>query len=577
MSWHSIRFPNAQVSLAQPFSNLEARAEKHALGLTERRYSESRGAQRAARAFSRFLADKDGERSLKKSLHIAYEARLKTLALRQDPPTTYGFLGFDVDSEHPLDALALEDVKGLDSGGKVAALKIKPRTRLLHFLAAVVYGLGFLGKAIIILICRSAPVVEPIHCRVATPNHWHKSRYIPLLEAARSVAPWTSDSMLFVVEKPSNDSVGDLGIRMLRLNTDLRVPRRDWAKKVALPAIRLLLSNMVNAARSVGDPVAMEASFQSMRLAKQSLLYWQIAMNVHCRFFLDIGDYTPDHVLKRIILAKFGTKMVRWPGSQSDTYSSITSYLAFDIYFSGGVYQQNTFGCSWSDRVKVLPIGSPQFDIRMLSGERLDPEYERLVTDRIERGQKLAAYFGTSPIAPMEPIELDSLLAACRQTAQAEDWFLVIKPKGASSSLAEAAAKDTRFEDYLNHPDIIWVEYPPDMEERCPSGWLIEKMAFGVGDQGSVMTEALSRRKPYFAYYPIAFPTPLRERLLKDGFFFTKSQDLEHAVSRAINDFPDFRKPSEYDYYVANFGHFEDNSSLDRLTEFLFGENGDPA
>ena len=140
--------------------------------------------------------------------------------------------------------------------------------------------------------------------------------------------------------------------------------------------------------------------------------------------------------------------------------------------------------------------------------------------------------------------------------------------------MADIAAREPRFGPYLDQDNIIWLGYKQNDREHCPPGWLVNNMAFGVGDPSTIMTETLSSGKPYFARYTVTIDTPLRRRLVEDGFLTESSDIFEATLKTALNDIKNVRQPD--DIYKTWFDPFQDDDAMGRMASVIYQDPGVP-
>jgi hypothetical protein len=196
--------------------------------------------------------------------------------------------------------------------------------------------------------------------------------------------------------------------------------------------------------------------------------------------------------------------------------------------------------------------------------------YEERLAEAMNSGKQIAVFFGTGDLPGHNSCMLDGLHALCREVTNYDDWLLVVKPKkgGERDDLAKLTAEDLRFQQFLGDRRVLWLEYREDEAEVCPSGWLVENMAFGAGNRHTIFAESLANGKPYFAYYPIMPTTEFRKRAREDGFYILDKSAYSKAIMNAFMAPDDLPVPSEY--YKNSFDPFGDDGALKRMAGYLF-------
>jgi len=550
-------------------SNLEVSIELKGVELAESRLADSPGAQALIDAFCHFLDDKNAWRSVFKGFHISYENCLRNIALRADPPSKEWFDPVPpYPNDHPLDVYARTDVEEI-SGKKIPPISSPGKIgRMRYLVFGLALALDFLFRVLKIYIQHGAREVKARRPRIATPNYWPAERFKPLVEAAKRKGLWCKEDFFIVIERHGNRDALDLAGGHLDV-ADMQVPRSEWLHRVIRPGFRLASKALNTLAFKKYDPVASAIAIECLEQAGLALGYWRTAFNVQSGHYIDIDELSRTHTLKRSIFTKFGTKLVKWPGTMHDSPGQIASYVSHDIYFTGGNYEEKHLRKTWRPDVRVVPIGLAQQDPLMKSEDRSSALFIRMINDQLELGRKMAVFFGTVVVPSQRSLMLESLFIACREVAKAPDWFLVIKPKksGPRNDLKMISQADNRFDEFRDNDRIIWLDYEGDSREVCPSGWLVDRMAVGTGNIYTISAETLAVGKPYIAYFPTPAISTYKQHVYEDGFFFSDREDYAHALGKIFEDPGAAPVPSSF--YQESFDPFGDGGAFERIAETL--------
>lgn len=566
-------FPVFMLTPGGFYSPLDMAAERMSLASVEALFQESQLARAIGHAYARYLDDPEAGRALKKGYHVTYEERLRTLALRLDPPTAHGFDSVSLPTgSHPLGKYAQLDLANLGGGDQSFGVRRGLGNSVWHWLSAMGRGLLFLVRATILLVRYGVSHVEPKYCRVASPNFWPEDRWMLLKQAGEELGIWAPGALLFVMETGNNQEL-HIGQFPALDPGRLLVPRSEWIRHVILPGIRLLLEIFPTWVRALPDARIVELVAECFRQAYGSLSIWRVAFNLRFDWYLDNAEYFPTQNVKGIIFRKIGGRLVRWPHSQMDMPGSGLSYLGYDVFLSAGEYQTRTYGTSWYPNCRAISVGHMQNDRRVRAGQRVLPEYGSAITERLERGQSLAVFFSTSLVQGIQPLVLELLAMFWRLLANRDDWFLVVKPKGAHD-LYKLMVNDSRFAGWEETPNVICLRYPTPGLEVCPAGWLIERMKFGVSLGGSVQVEALTQGKPLFAYRPVCQTTPYTQKLTECGLWHGNIESLEKALLQFIGNPNAY--PIPYEWFREAFDLFGDDQALTRIATILLEDREQP-
>jgi hypothetical protein len=557
---------------------MEILAEESGAAVTDKIFSESREIQSIAGTLIQFLDDEEGERALKKALHIVIEERMRSMAVTLDDPRDAGFDWLDVDpSSHALDyycATELGRLASVDVVGRLrslgwdlrltAANRVALRMKLLAAAALVVWRVSA------ILIGRGVTRVEPHQTVALVSNFWGTDQFESLADAVAVAGFNEPGQMTMLVERPQ--PLPRQGYEFI-YPSKLKVPRVAWCRRVLWPAWRQAAGLCRRVFASKDETVF--TAFEALRITSTALEVWPIAMNVRCQTVSDVIDYLPAISVKSAIYRKFGAKLVRWPTTQIDTFGCLFANLPHDFFVSSGNYLSSTFSGNWRNPAAGRAIGLVPSDKRLASAARVDPAF----LDRIERlhkDRKLLAYFGPSPETGVTPMIVSGLRAVIEVLERNPEWFLVIKSKrrlvdrekGRTAYLDILSALP-EFPDWKANERIVFVDYTDDRQEVCPSGWLVDVMDLGTGDHGSIVGECVARSRPYCSYAPAVYNTPFKEKLLEAELLITDLEKFKKRLDSALKgDIPFLSK----EWSEWGFDPFQDDRALERLGAVILND-----
>ena len=553
-------FPPFPLIAGQYSSPLEARACAAGHAHVERAFAEPR-VRGIVTAFVRFLGDAEAERALKKAYHMAYEQRVRTLAFRLEPAARHGFDPIPPpEGDHPLDRVARAELEGLDA--RAAALPVSDRGRFAQLAAALAWGFSLVAAASYIALRHGRSRVPPHRVDVLVPESVRDGNLAALVEAAKDAGFDGRMAVLCMHGRVRSAVLPSLEV------ASLPVPRAQWRRDVVVPAARLAGRVMVAAWRNRGDALALEIATRCLNLACRSLAVRRVGYAIGFRMWLDDAEHDPIHTLKAIIARKTGACAVRFPRTEQDSPGVMMDFMGYDIYPSAGPYQQRTYGATWNPRCRMIPLGLMQHDRRIKRGLRVAPDIERAILERLTR-KKMAVFFGPSDVSGLDRPMRELFDATVAALAGRDDWFLVLKPK-LTDRFFEQIAADPRYAGWKSRVDLVELRYPQPGVEICPSSWLIERMALGAGWQGTICTETVTQKKPFFHWYPFVEETPYKRILAEMGFLHTSFD----GYRRAVRDYVENPDPSRYDFrwFGDSFDPLGDDDALGRLSGILCGD-----
>ena len=561
--------------IAQAYCPLEVLAEGAGENATEKLVSGSLPIASIGRALNALLDDGDGERALKKALHIVLEERMRSMAVTIEDPREWGLDSLTVDpGPHPLDSFCAVELGRVSKRdiyaeltGRGWRLKIGLKQGL-KIRARLLAGSGYaIWRAIHILVTRGTRRTEPTHTVALLSNFWAAEQFEFLADAAIEAGLDAPGQMLMLVERAQK--LPRKGYDFLYPER-LKIPALEWARHVLFPTW-IFAAKMVTAAFRWNNQVPFVA-FEGIRIAIEAQRIWPIALNVRCQTVSDVVDYLPAIVVKGAIFRKSGVTLVRWPTTQIDTFGCLLSNSPHDEFVESGNYLASAFARNWRCPEGGRAIGQIQSDIRVSSAARVDSQLKRRI-DGLRTDKKLLAYFGHSPETGVTPMLIDTLRAVVEAVERQPDWFLVVKSKRrlVNTGTGRTAYMDIisslpEFQNWASNERIIFVDYASATEEICPTGWLLDIMDLGSGDHGSIVGECVARSRPYLSYAPVHYPTPFKQKLMESGVLSTNIDRFRERLDAALGGEVPCLDP---DWAQWAFDPYQDDRALERLASIV--------
>jgi hypothetical protein len=371
--------------------------------------------------------------------------------------------------------------------------------------------------------------------------------------------------VLIVVERSHQQSLWQGRARLIDPGT-LPVPRLAWTRRVLLPGVRLFAELVALSLIAWRDARCLELVTECFRQARSSLGVWRLAFNLSFDFYLDISEYSAEHNVKAIVFKKFGGKLVRLPHSQLD--SSALFYLSYDTFLSGGSYQAEEYGASWSPRTRSMSVGLMRNAQNGQGG--VDPELAARIDGHAQGGKRIAVFFVPGKTEWFGGPALKALIGLRRALRDREGWLVVIKPKSMRDQGFYALMEgEPELKGWLAAPEMVAIWYRGRFRQGCSAKWLIDRMAFGVSLGGSVQVEGLTRGVPVFAYWPVWHETPYKRKLAECGLLHDDAGAFEATLNRYMEAPGAFDIP--YDWFRERFDPFSDDQALVRVANILQG------
>lgn len=566
---------HGSLSFAQPYSPLEIYAETNAGRVADALVAESPAVARIARKLVRLVDDVEGHRALVKALHSAFEGRMRELAVVVDSPARYGFGAPDPNpAPHPLDRMCIDALAAGHAGGDVAdglraagwqvGYPLSGRVRLR--IKIVLASFYLMWRSVQIPVRKGKWTVTPHRTGSLMANFTGADMFDALAKAADAAGYGERDRFTMLVER--ENEAPSSGYAILRPD-ELRVAVRDWVVRVLWPTWRMAFAMLPHAFAAA--PETLFAAFEAQRIAATALTVWPKAMSVRCRTVIDNTDYLPVAAIKGAVFRKFGAKLVRWPGTEIDTYGSLLSNSPHDHFVSGGNYLSTEFSRNWRSPEGARTIGLVQADRRLAAADRVDPELRSRI-EALHRDRKLLAYFGSSTETNMTPFLTMVLRAIVEVFNDQPGWFLVIKAKRWTSFM-DMVRSLPEYPDWASNERIVFVDYAGDnSREICPVGWLAGIMDLGTGYFGSTLPETAARARPYCTHLPVVYDTPFMRRLIEEEVIVTDIDRFKRRLAEAMSGNP----PSvPADWGAWAFDPYQDDRALERLSAILMDDAAD--
>ena len=563
---------------AQPYCPLEILAEASGAEVTDRFFSNSREARRLANDLVRYLDDQEGERALKKALHIVIEERMRSMAVTLDDPRKTGFDWLNVDpAPHAFDHYCATELGRLAACDVVAQLRSRGWKLHLSFVRRILLRVKLLAaaslvawRALMILLLRGAVDVQPHKTVALLTNFWGSDQFEALADAVAAAGFDKHKKMTIVVERAQ--PLPRRGFDFIYPD-NLKVPRQPWCRQVLGPTFRQA-GRVCRSVFSTNDETVFTA-FEVLRIISVALKIWPVAMNVRCQTVSDVIDYLPAIAVKSAIYRKFGAKLVRWPTTQIDTYGSLFSNQPHDFFVASGHYLPSTFSERWRNPDAGRAIGLVPADKRLASASRVDPAFLKKI-EKLHENRKLLAYFGPSPETGMTRMIVSGLRAVIEVLDSNPDWFLVVKSKRrlvdrrkGRTAYLDILSSLPEFAQWNENERIVFVDYADDRQEVCPSGWLVDVMDLGTGDHGSLVGECVARSRPYCSYAPAVYNTPFKLKLLEAELLVTDLEKFKVRLDSAMKgDIPFL--PQEWSRWA--FDPYQDDRALERLGSVILND-----
>jgi hypothetical protein len=502
----------------------------------------------AERVLARFFGDERAGLALKKSTLTSLEGRMRwVVQCPASPPV------------HDLDPLARRGL-GLNaanaefSAGAAWRSGINLVSRILDVMAS--------GIA---LCCRRPVMAVAVRrFRLAIPAILARDFYQPLVEAFRARGDLGEDSLVVI-----NDGTTDWrvdGAPLLAL-AQMPVPVPRMVSRYLGPATLASFRLLAVAWRWRGQPEARQLCVEAIRLIRDSLSFYLVSSNVVPEILLDAEEASAAHILRAMVLGKAGTRVARWPHSAIDSPGALCAYFGYDLFLSSGPYQARTYSSTWWPGTRSHSVGTLRQSREMNTESSVREDICAAVEAHLEKGGKVCGCFLPSWLPVLSSLYEEPIRRAAGLIAGRPDWMLVVKPKGLKSylGLRELLAAGPLWPDVLEQDGrIIIADYEVDGVEICATGWLIAKMACGVG-VGSVQYEAIVTGTPVFGYYPWLLGSPMQQQLIKAGLLHRDADGMEAALTVWLEG----KSEIQIEWFKENLDPWADGGAISRILDIL--------
>lgn len=562
-----------QLSFAHPYCQLETIADAKGREAAKNLISESSEILKVAKSVSQLLNDEaEGERAIIKALHSVIENRMRLMAVTVDSPTKFGYGEITPDpGPYPLDRYCAETLDSAAAEFNVVQdlvssgwhLDVPLVTRITTRLKIIAAAAFISAHSFQIMLFRGARRITPIETGSLLENFVSPDLFEALSDAAYAAGYRDPNQFTILLER--NNALPTRGYRFIKPNK-LKVPVTSWCAQVMFPTWRFSLQIAKQA--SVGKIETCCAALEALRIARATLKVWPTVFNLRARTVADNTEYLPVSAVKGALFRKFGAKLVRWPGTEIDSFGTLLANSAHDHFISGGHYQSETFSEDWRAPGMAKTIGLLPADKRLAAPELIEPQLRRRL-EKLHHERKMLVYFGSGTETNMAPFIELVFRSVMEVFLQSEGWFLVIKSKRWTTFM-DLIKSFPEFSTWVEDERIVIIDYPRDTaNELCPTGWLTANMDLGTGYFGSTLAECCSRGYPYCTHLPVTYRTPFMDKLEEHEVIVRDPEKFKSRLKSALEgDLPFIPK----DWGSWAFDPYADDRPLERLAAALLGE-----
>ncbi|MHC8508134.1 MAG: hypothetical protein ACYYKD_01850 [Rhodospirillales bacterium] len=549
-------YPPADVSPANFISPPDVEIGDSGFDMTEALFAENRRLIKQGAALAEFFGDERGHIALKKAVHVVMEQRLRILGFRAEPPFRHGFSDRVVIPEgvHPLDELL--------SG---AAAGLKGRLRL--YAAVLARALHLTGTAALIGWRFGRNGLTPKRGAIGAPSQVFTRDWGAFRQAAVDSGVWREDGVVLITEHGKAAKGAPEWCSHLRC-PELPVEPSAWRRRVSRPARKFAWKTVKLAAAGFSDVWALQGAYESLALARDSLIWRRVAANVCFDWVVNVEEYSPKHIVKAMVLNADGTRLAHWPHSVMEMAGAAVSYLCYDVYFSSGPYPVRCYSRTWGDVSETTPVGLFRNDRRMLGGALPDAVWDKMIQGHLAAKRRMLVYFLPNAFAGFERVIEDTLRTAIPILAERPDWFLVIKPKGRKSSsvMDDVLRRNADIRRNLSETGALTVRVANEKHDPCPTSWLLDRMDAAIG-MNSIQIEGVCLGAPVICYWPIHRISPLHQKYRDMGLIFDDLNAFAVGLGRILDGAADVN----WDWFREALDPFSDGDALGRLARRLLG------
>jgi hypothetical protein len=529
---------------------------------------------------NRFFMDPNAEYALKKSLIVEVESFLETVfvadelaCVRPDPVVLVPLC--------TLEQRVMDVVCELEEGRKLA-VKIWEHARAgrtpgrdgLISSARQIAGsiLRFVAIPLIKGCSWSGPRSRP-YFKVASDNKWVPNQYLGarddlfLVDGKR----FKKEDVL-IVFNPRQPEAPESRYRAEGVATIdpacLPVPLKFWLTDF-MPRVLRFIGSAVPL--SFSEPLSTVFLRLALQVIRSSVDFEILLQHVRIGTLTSIVEYATSHIVRTLVLNRYGGRTLRLPHSQLDCPGVVSAYLHYDLFCSSGGYLPAAWGESWSPRTRREAVG-----LMFNEGNGAAPQSEaaegaeQLIKTLEREGRRLLTVFtgsntGWDLAEEMDWQTLAFVLKLCRQR---DDLVVVIKPKFSHESFLEAPRFRALLDPYRGTGRVHFLHRRWGME--CTSTYALKHSVACVAAHGSVVAEALAEGVPVFVPPFPEHKTPWVEQLL-GTVFFESFQDFEAALEASV----DGALPRSADLQLMRkwFDPYCDGRAIERMKELVLALN----
>ena len=539
------------------YSKLDALAESSGATIIDQFFRDHSSLRRLAMTLSCILKDEErGDLALRKNIHWMVEARLRTLALRADPPTEHGPLSLWVPrGDHPIDPYIIGAL-GLTCS------QISFRYKLMHFIEVFTIAFALSIRTLWVGVTDCRKYAGRQKCKIIAANAGTEERWLALLDALSNHGFAPSKEFLAEIDHTTEKNFQTLKVIDRR---NYHISLRSWLHFLLPASTRIVFSALKSVVISPHKPLVREAAIQLMRAGNRLIEVARFLDSVEFSVYIDNQEYDTRHILIAA-LKPLGARVVRLPHSDMDTPGVGLSYLGYDQFFASGNYQSEAYDHTWGRSVMSIATGPLQYDSRYRTFTNKKNKYSDFIETAVQRQDCIVVVFGPSDSKRSWTLLCDQLSCLIDPLERAKQWTVIVKPKP-GTPLSRELKKDPRLSGWLTDQRVICLEYPSNSNEIYSSTYLMEIMSFGLTLPGSVQTEALSRGRPVVAYSPVIAETPLNRHLKDLGLLHHKLDDLSGKFEQLIHNTQS--RFVDYSWFRTAFDPFGDDQALKRLANDL--------
>lgn len=555
------------------------RAQAASLVLTEALWREIHAAQWLGEQLARFFGDPHAEYALKKSLIVEAESYLEAL-FAAEMLAAGGSEPVLVAPCTPLEALIIELLPGVEGGAwwKVPVWSGAPALsgwRWRAVTSAFRDVAGALARLGVVPLRRgwvwSGPRSRPFF-KVASDNKWAPGQYLGarndlfLVDGERVRA-----EDVLIVFNPSQPHTSEAGYRAAGATVinphHLAVPLGFWLTDFVPRVLRFLASTI---SFGLHGPYGAAVLHHAIDLVVSSVDFEILLRHVRLGTLTSVVEYHPSHIIRTLVLNRYGGRTMRIPHSQLDSPGAVSAYLHYDMVCSSGTYLPTAWGKTWSPHTRWESVGLMFNQVVATPSASGDSERAReLIAGLLAKGKRLVSILtgsngGWSLAEEMDWRVIAAVLDSC---ARRDDLVIVIKPKGDQEGYLELP----RFRALLDpHRLAGRVHYLHGRwGTECTAHYVMKHSTLCVAAHGSVVVEAMVLGVPVLVPPFPEHKTPWVQRFL-GSTFFDEFSDFQMALQAALEGAP---APVDPKLVREWFDPFCDGRAVERMRAVVLALN----